>query len=117
MPIIDQLTQALHDVDEAHLYCLRSTDEDGYAVRTTTERLSCNKLRIAVPPSTAEFNFPFQVAQKWGIGTPVCLGRHTKIRKRSIPWQSGLSFRGQNTRAVVMTGSGERDQAGTLHYK
>jgi HKD family nuclease len=101
MPIIDQLTQALHDVDELTVLS-PFYDEDGYAVRTTTERLSCNKLRIAVPPSTAEFNFPFQVAQKWGIGTQ-SVWADTLDSKRSIhaKW---FEFRGKHT-SSVMTGS------------
>ena len=101
IPIIDQLIQALSDVDEITVLS-PFYDEDAYAMRTTAERLMSNTLRVAIPPNTGAFNFPFQDAKRWGKSIQA-VWADTLDSKRSIhaKW---FEFRGKHA-SSIMTGS------------
>jgi hypothetical protein len=101
VPIIDQLTRELPDVDELTVLS-PFYDNDGYAMKTTAENLDCDTLRIAVPPNTKSFSFPFENAKRWRKQIQA-VWADTVDSKRSIhaKW---FEFRGKNGTSV-MTGS------------
>lgn len=101
VPIVDQLTKELSDVEEMTVLS-PFYDNDGYAIRMTAEELGCSKIRIAVPPETNSFNFPFHVAEKWGKSIlPTWADSLDAKRSIHAKW---LEFKGK-LGSAVMTGS------------
>jgi HKD family nuclease len=101
IPIIDQLIQALPGVDELTVLS-PFYDNDGYAIRTTIEKLGCNTLRVAIPPNIKSFNFPFEDARRWGKRIqPVWADTADSKRSIHAKW---FEFRGKHA-SSVMTGS------------
>ena len=100
-PVIDQLAEAVPTADELTVMS-PFYDEDGYAVRSAAERLRCKNIRVAVPPKTAAFNFPFHDAKHWPQRLqPVWVEKQDGKRPLHAKWFEFRSKAGKS----VMTGS------------
>ena len=100
-PILEQLTTLLSGVEEMTVLS-PFFDNDGYAIRKTAEQLGCGAVRIAVPPKSSVFNFPFEKALSWD--TPIAPVWSKSIDPKRPIHAKWFEFRGSMFNSV-MTGS------------